>query len=150
MPLLGSGRSPAEAHGYLLQYSCLKTSVDRGAWKATVHGVAKSWPRLSDSHTHTYTHSSQAQQAAKAFPTPPVGDECFSPTLSSSSLQGTISHLPSRAEDPLGFSDLLSSTVFSQQLTQYLKTNRAVCLGLFPALPWHVHMPAAQPRQPHV
>ena len=149
MPLLGSGRSPGEAHGYLLQYSRLKTSVDRGAWKVTVHGVAKSWPRLSDSHTHTYTLLS-GSRAAKAFPTPPVGDECFSPTPSSSSLQGTISHLPSRAEDPLGFSDLLSSAVSSKQLTQYFKTNRAVCLGLFPALPWHVHTPAAQPRQPHV
>ena len=31
-----------------LQYSCLVNSMDRGAWRATVHGVAKSWPRLSN------------------------------------------------------------------------------------------------------
>ena len=38
----GSGRSPGEGHGCLLQYSCLENSMDRGAWWATVHGVAKS------------------------------------------------------------------------------------------------------------
>ena len=30
------------------QYSCLENPMDRGAWQATVHGVAKSWTRLSD------------------------------------------------------------------------------------------------------
>ena len=35
------------------QYSCLENSVNRGAWQATVHGVAKSQTRLSDSHFHT-------------------------------------------------------------------------------------------------
>ena len=38
----GSGRSPGEGNGNPLQYSCLKNSMDRGAWWATVHGVAKS------------------------------------------------------------------------------------------------------------
>ena len=37
------GRSPGEGHIYQLQYSCLENSMDRGAWWATVHGVAKSW-----------------------------------------------------------------------------------------------------------
>ena len=37
----GSGRSPVEGNGYPLQYSCLENSMDRGAWQATVHGVAK-------------------------------------------------------------------------------------------------------------
>ena len=39
----GSGRSSEEKNGYPLQYSCLENSIDRGAWWATVHGVAKSW-----------------------------------------------------------------------------------------------------------
>jgi len=39
----GSGRSPGEGNGNLLQYSCLEKSVDRAAWWATVDGVAKSW-----------------------------------------------------------------------------------------------------------
>ena len=42
------GRSPAGGNGNPLQYSCLENPVDRGAWWATVHGVTKSWIRLSD------------------------------------------------------------------------------------------------------
>ena len=37
-----SGRSPGEGNGNPLQYSCLENSMDRGAWQATVHGVAQS------------------------------------------------------------------------------------------------------------
>ena len=44
----GSGRSPGEGNGNPLQYSCLENPMDRGAWWATAHGVAKSWTRLSD------------------------------------------------------------------------------------------------------
>ena len=36
------GRSPGEGNGNSLQYSCLKNPMDRGAWRAIVHGVAKS------------------------------------------------------------------------------------------------------------
>ena len=46
----GSGSSPGEGNGSLLQYSCLENPMDRGAWQATVHGVAKSWTQLSDCH----------------------------------------------------------------------------------------------------
>ena len=38
----GSGRSPGEGNGTLLQYSCLENPMDGGAWWATVHGVTKS------------------------------------------------------------------------------------------------------------
>ena len=38
----GSGRSPGEGNGNPLQYSCLESPMDRGAWWAIVHGVAKS------------------------------------------------------------------------------------------------------------
>ena len=37
----GSGRSPGEGNGNLLQYSCLDSCMDRGAWRATVHGSHK-------------------------------------------------------------------------------------------------------------
>ena len=37
----GSGRSPGEGNGSPLQYSCLGNPMDRGAWRATVHGAAK-------------------------------------------------------------------------------------------------------------
>ena len=38
----GLGRSPGEGNGSTLQYSCLERSMGRGAWQATVHGVAES------------------------------------------------------------------------------------------------------------
>jgi len=43
----GSGRSPGEGNGNPLQYSYLENPMDRGAWWATVHGVAKSQTQLS-------------------------------------------------------------------------------------------------------
>ena len=43
-----SGRFPGEGTGYPLQYSCLENPIDRGAWRATVHGVAKSQTQLSN------------------------------------------------------------------------------------------------------
>ena len=44
----GLGRSPGRKSGNPLQYSCVETPMLRGAWWATVHGVAKSGTRLSD------------------------------------------------------------------------------------------------------
>ena len=44
----GLGRSPGEGNGNPLQYSCLENPMDRGAWWATVHGIAKSQTGLSD------------------------------------------------------------------------------------------------------
>ena len=43
-----SGRSPGEGNGSPLQYSCPENPMDRGAWRATVPGVAKSWTQLID------------------------------------------------------------------------------------------------------
>ena len=42
------GRSPGKGNGNPLQYSCLENSMDRGAWRAAVHGVSKSWSWLCD------------------------------------------------------------------------------------------------------
>ena len=50
----GLGRSPGEGNGTQLQYSCLENSIDIGAWRATVHGVAKSQTQLS-THIHQNT-----------------------------------------------------------------------------------------------
>ena len=52
----GSGRSPGEGSGYLIQYSCLDNPMDRGAWWATVHGVAKSRTKESDMSEQLSTH----------------------------------------------------------------------------------------------
>ena len=50
--ILGSGRYPGEGNGNPLQYSCLKNSMDRGAWWATVYGVTKSDMTGWLTHTH--------------------------------------------------------------------------------------------------
>ena len=42
----GSGRSPGGGHNNPLQYFCLENPMDRGAWWATVHRVAKNWTQL--------------------------------------------------------------------------------------------------------
>ena len=46
--IAGSGRSHGKGSGNPLQYSCLGNPMDKGAWQATVHGVAKSQTQLSD------------------------------------------------------------------------------------------------------
>ena len=48
-----SGRSPGGGHGNPLQYSCLENPMERGAWRATVHRVAKSWIKLKGLSTCT-------------------------------------------------------------------------------------------------
>ena len=50
------GRSPGEGNGNPLQYSCLGNPLNRGAWQATVHGVAKE-SRHTERLNHTTTHS---------------------------------------------------------------------------------------------
>ena len=51
----GLGRSPGGRNGNPLQYSCLENSMDRGVWWATVHGVTKTWTKLS-AHTCMERH----------------------------------------------------------------------------------------------
>ena len=48
------GRSPGKGKGNPLQYSCLENPMDRGAWRATVHGIAKSWMQLSKWKNKTF------------------------------------------------------------------------------------------------
>ena len=48
----GLGRSPGDGNGNPLQYSCLENPMDRGAWQATVHAVAKCQTQLSDFISH--------------------------------------------------------------------------------------------------
>ena len=61
--IAGWGRSPGGGHGSPLQYSCLENPMDRGAWRAAVHGVTvrRDWSNearaRSRTHTHTHTHT---------------------------------------------------------------------------------------------
>ena len=50
------GRSHGGGHGNPFQYSCLENPTDRGAWWATVHGIAKSWTQLSNKAQHSIAY----------------------------------------------------------------------------------------------
>ena len=63
----GLGRSPGEGNGNW--YSCLGNSMDRGAWRTIVHGVAKSQTQLS---THTHTPESEHGAMGRGQKTPPL------------------------------------------------------------------------------
>ena len=59
----GSGTSPGKGNGSPLQYSCLENPMDGGAWRATVHGVTKSWTWLSDFTFSFWSHCSTCWQS---------------------------------------------------------------------------------------
>ena len=65
------GRSPGGGNGNLLQYSCLENPMDRGAWWATVHRVAKRQTQLNDKHYHLYPtfQFSSVSSVAQSCPT---------------------------------------------------------------------------------
>ena len=52
-----------EGNGNALQYSCLENSMDRGAWWAAVHGVTKSWRRLSNFPFTFHFHALEKEMA---------------------------------------------------------------------------------------
>ena len=56
-------RMSREGNGTPLQYSCLETPMDGGAWWATVHGVATSWTRLSDFTFTFHFHALEKEMA---------------------------------------------------------------------------------------
>ena len=62
----GLERSPGEGNGYSSQYSSPENSMDRGAWQATVHGVATSWIWLDDFH-FTLFHSFLNKLVCRCF-----------------------------------------------------------------------------------
>ena len=69
----GSGRSPGGGNGSPLQYFCQWNPMERGAWRATVHGVTKNWTQLS-THTQKENHTSQITE----FSTSPWRGRCKS------------------------------------------------------------------------
>ena len=74
----GSGRSPGEGKGNALQCSCLENSMDRGTWRATVHGVTE-WTLLTDSHTHTDENKTSTCSYYSSFPPFETLDTYLSP-----------------------------------------------------------------------
>ena len=55
--------SSGEGNGTPLQYSCLENPMDRGAWKAAVHGVTEAWTRLSDFTFTFHFHALEKEMA---------------------------------------------------------------------------------------
>ena len=55
--------SIGEGNGTPLHYTCLENPMDRGAWKAAVHGVAEGWTRLSDFTFTFHFHALEKEMA---------------------------------------------------------------------------------------
>ena len=76
-----------EGSGAPLQCSCLENPMDRGAWQAAVHGVAKSWPRLSDFsfifHFHALEKEIAAHPSVLAWRIPGLGEPGGLPSVGS-------------------------------------------------------------------
>ena len=64
----GWGKSPGGGYGNPVQYSCLENPVDRGASQGTVHGVTKSWTRLSNEHAHASLEEICTRQPSANLP----------------------------------------------------------------------------------
>ena len=94
IPVLG--RSPGEGNGIPLQYSCLENPMDRGGWEATVHGVAKSQPQLSDFTFFSFFHSRDEVTLASR--------SCVSISCSVASDSATAWTVASQAPLSMGFS----------------------------------------------
>ena len=86
-PIPGSGRSPGEGNGTPLQYSCLEDPMDRGAWWAAVHGVAKSRTRLSNFtftfHFHALEKEMATHSSILAWRIPGTGEPGGLPSMGS-------------------------------------------------------------------
>ena len=71
--------------GYRLQYSCLDSLMDRGAWWAIVHGVAKSWTRLSNLtftfHFHALEREMATHSSVLAWRIPGTGEPGGLPSM---------------------------------------------------------------------
>ena len=76
-----------EGDGTPLQYSCLENPMDGGAWWATVHGVAKSWTRLSDFtfafHFHALEKEMATHSSVPAWRIPETGEPGGLPSMGS-------------------------------------------------------------------
>ena len=83
----GLGRFPEEGNGNLLQYACLGNPIDRGAWWAAVHGVAKSWTRLSNFtftfHFHALEKEMATHSSVLAWRIPGTGEPGGLPSVGS-------------------------------------------------------------------
>ena len=105
-------RHLGEGNGTPLQYSCLENPMDRGAWWAAVHGVAKSQTRLSDftfpSHFHALEKEMATHSSVLAWRIPGTGEPCGLPSMGSHRVGHDWSDLAAAAGayDSLGKTDM--------------------------------------------
>ena len=66
-PIPGSGRSSGGGNGNPLQHSCLEKPMEGGAWRDTVHGLAKSWTRLEQLNVHVSTLLMNKDRSKRMF-----------------------------------------------------------------------------------
>ena len=90
----GLGRSPGEGNDNPLQYSCLENPMDRGAWRAAVHRVTKSWTRLKRLSTHTPYRWFQDQQISSLLGLVPIHDPWQLRMESDSTILVRHEHIP--------------------------------------------------------
>ena len=99
--VLGLGRSPGEGNGTLLQCSCLENPMDGGAWWAAVHGVARSWTRLSDFpftfHFHALEKEMATHSSILAWRIPGTGEPGGLPSMGSHRVEHDRSDLAAAA-----------------------------------------------------
>ena len=85
--MYSSRPNSGEGNGNPLQYSCLENPIDRGAWLAAVHGVAKSWAQLSDFtftfHFHALEKEMATYSSILAWRIPGAGEPAGLPSLGS-------------------------------------------------------------------
>ena len=83
----GLGRSPGGGHGNSLQHSFMENPIDGGAWWAAVHGVARSWTRLSNFTFSFHFHALEKEMATHfsvlAWRIPGMGEPGVLPSLGS-------------------------------------------------------------------
>ena len=86
---MGSIINFREGNGTPLQYSCLENSMDGGAWWAAVHGVVKSWTRLSDFpftfHFHALEKEMATHTSILAWKSPGTEESSGLPSMGSQS-----------------------------------------------------------------
>ena len=122
----GSGRYPGEGNGNSLQYSCQENPMDRGAWQATVQGVARVGHDLTTKSPYTHTHTQRERErlmcaVMRAWSPSPVRlfatpwTAAHQASLSITNFQSLLklmsieSVIPSNPLNPLSFSSCLQS-----------------------------------------
>ena len=92
-----------KGNGTPLQYSCLENPLDRGAWKATVHGVAKGWIRLSHFtftfHFHALEKEMATRSSVLAWRIPGMGEPGGLPSMGSHRVRHDWSDLAAAAAE---------------------------------------------------